>query len=150
MTTQGSFKILLKGGTLLIHDEDNHVVPTVSDLLVQGSTITRIAEIIEPDSDTKAVNCKGKIISPGFIDTHRHLYQTPLKGKHANHTLLEYFPSGNFVAALYSTKDLFSGQLAGALESIDAGTTTVVDHSSCNLTPEHRKQSCTPLPCHSY
>jgi cytosine/adenosine deaminase-related metal-dependent hydrolase len=150
MTTQDSFKILLKGGTLLIHDEDNHVVPTVSDLLVQGSTITRIAEIIEPNSDTKVVNCKGKIISPGFIDSHRHLYQTLLKGKHANHTLLEYFPSGNFVAALYSTTDLFWGQLAGALESIDAGTTTVVDHSSCNLTPEHRKQCCTPLHYHWY
>ncbi len=140
VATQTSSKILLKGGTLLIHNENNHVVPTISDLLVEGSTIAKIEKDIEPGSDTKVVNCKGKIISPGFIDTHRHLYQTQLKGKHANHTLLEYFPSGNFVAALYSTEDLFWGQLAGALESIDAGTTTVVDHSSCNLTPEHRKR----------
>ncbi len=140
MATQTSSKILFRGGNLLIHDENNHVVPTISDLLVEGSTIAKIEKDIEPDSGTKVVDCKGKFISPGFIDTHHHLYQTQLKGKHANHTLLEYFPSGMFVSALYSTEDLFWGQLAGALESIDAGTTTVVDHSSCNLTPEHRKR----------
>src|ERR1700742_2174336 len=84
------------------------------------------------------VQCQGKIISPGFIDTHRHLNQTQLKGKHANHTLVEYFPGGNFIAALYTPADLFLGQLAGAIESINAGTTTVVDHSSCNNTTEFR------------
>jgi cytosine/adenosine deaminase-related metal-dependent hydrolase len=137
MATPISFKTLLKGATLLIHDDNNHVVPTVSDLLVEGSTIAKIGKDIEPDSHMKVVDCEDKIISPGFIDTHRHLYQTQLKGKHANHTLLEYLPSGNLVAALYSPEDLFWGQLSGALESIDVGTTTVVDHSSCNRTPEH-------------
>jgi cytosine/adenosine deaminase-related metal-dependent hydrolase len=131
--------ILLKSGALLIHDENKHVVPVISDLLVKGSTISKIDRSIEPDSDTKIIDCQGKLISPGFIDTHRHLYQTQFKGKHGNHSLVEYFPSGNFVGALYSTEDLFWGQLAGALESIDAGTTTVVDHSSCNLTPDYRK-----------
>jgi cytosine/adenosine deaminase-related metal-dependent hydrolase len=139
MTTQICSQTLLKGGILLIHDESNHVVPTTSDLLIEGSIIAKIGKNIDPSSDTKVIDCTSKIISPGFIDTHRHLYQTQLKGKHANHTLVEYFPRGNFVAALYSTEDLFWGQLAGALESIDVGTTTVVDHSSCNNTPDHRK-----------
>ncbi|KAI9830655.1 MAG: hypothetical protein M1819_005465 [Sarea resinae] len=137
MAAQSNSKILLQGGTLLIHDANNHVVPTVSDLLVEGSTIAKIAEHIKPDAETKVVNCEGKIVSPGFIDTHRHLYQTQAKGKHANQTLMGYMASGPFAAVLYSADDLFWGQLAGAMESIDAGTTTVVDHSSCNSKPEH-------------
>ncbi|KAK6083711.1 amidohydrolase family protein [Seiridium cupressi] len=130
-------KILLQGGTLLIHDDDNHVVPTVADLLVDGQYISRIAENIDVSSDTQVIDCKDKVISPGFIDTHRHLWQTQYKGAHANQSLMGYLPRGNFVGALWSAEDLFWGELSGALESIDAGTTTLVDHSSCNITPDH-------------
>jgi cytosine/adenosine deaminase-related metal-dependent hydrolase len=140
MATETNSRVLLKGGTLLIHEQNNHVRPTVSDLLVEGSTMARIGEDIAPGSDTRIIDCKAKIISPGFIDTHRYMYQTQLKGKHANHSLLEYLPLDNFAAALYSTQDILRGQLAGALESIDAGTTTVVDHSISNLTPQHRER----------
>lgn len=134
-----SNSILLQGGTLLIHDEQNHVIPTVGDLLVTQSIISKIGPEIQPPPGSKVIDCKGKIISPGFIDTHRHMWQTQLKGSHANQTLIEYMPRGNAVSTLYSTDDLFYGQLAGALESIDAGTTTVVDHASCNSSPDHRK-----------
>jgi cytosine/adenosine deaminase-related metal-dependent hydrolase len=131
--------ILLQGGTLLIHDDHGHVIPTVSDILIQGSHIVKIAKSIEPGQGVKVIDVVNKLISPGFIDTHRHLYQTQLKGSHANHTIVEYMPRGNYVAALYNREDLFWGELVGAMESIDAGTTTVVDHSSCNLSPEYRK-----------
>ncbi|ROW07383.1 hypothetical protein VMCG_03877 [Cytospora schulzeri] len=40
--------LLLKGGTLLIHDDNNHVVPTQEDLLIEGSTITKIEKDISP------------------------------------------------------------------------------------------------------
>lgn len=132
-------KILLQGGTVLIHDANNHVMPTVADLLIERQLISRIAENIATGEDTKVVDCRGKIISPGFIDTHRHLWQTQYKGWHANQSLMEYLPRGNFSSALWSPEDLFWGELAGALESIEAGTTTVVDHSSCNVTPQFRK-----------
>lgn len=132
-------KLLLKGGILLLHDADGHVIPTKADLLVEGQLIQRIAETINANPDTTVIDCKGKIVSPGFIDTHRHLWQTQFKGMHANQTLFEYLPKGNASATLWSAQDLFWGELSGALESIDAGTTTVVDHSSCNIGPDHRE-----------
>lgn len=136
MTTS---KILLQGGTVLVHDAENHIVPTVTDLLIEGRVISRISDNIDAEADTKVIGCKGKIISPGFIDTHRHLWQTQYKGLHADHSLLEYLPQGNFAAALWSAPDLFWGELSGALESIDAGTTTIVDHSSCNMGSDYRE-----------
>lgn len=74
---------------------------------------------------------------PGFIDTHHHVWQTQLKGRHANQTLLNYFPTGNFTAKLFSAEDTFWGQLGGCLEMIDCGTTTVADYAHINMSPDH-------------
>ncbi|KAJ9144233.1 Amidohydrolase family protein [Pleurostoma richardsiae] len=149
MAAQSNYRTLLRGGTLLVHDDESHVQPTCADLLIVGNTIARIQKNIlleeEDAAKTTIIDCRGKIICPGFISTHHHLYQTPMKGQHANHTLLEYFPTGNFTASLYSLADAFWGELGGALEAIDAGTTTVVDHSSLNLSPEYPKTTLRAL-----
>ncbi|EFQ33964.1 amidohydrolase [Colletotrichum graminicola M1.001] len=130
-------KILLKNGVLLVHGDDGKVTPTRSDLMIEGDQITQINNNIEADTnDVKIFDCEEKIVSPGFISTHHHVWQTALKGRHVNHTLLEYFPRGNFSGSFYSLKDAFWGELGGALEAIDGGTTTVVDHSSLNIGPE--------------
>lgn len=139
--------ILLKGGTLLLHNDANHVVPTRADLLIEGTRILKIAEDIPatPSSAAKVVDCTSKVISPGFISTHAHLWETQFKGLHANHTLVEYMPSGCYTGSFYTTADLFWGQLAGALEALDAGTTTVVDHSHLNLGKEYPRAAIQAL-----
>ncbi|KAI1852013.1 hypothetical protein JX266_002866 [Neoarthrinium moseri] len=138
-------QILLRDGIILVHDADSHVVPTEADLLIENSVIAKIEKAITPGPGAQVIDCKGKIISPGFIDTHRHLWQTQYKGAHANQTLMEYMVKGNFTGAFWSPEDLFWGQLSGALESIEAGTTTLVDHSSCNLTAEHSQAALQAL-----
>lgn len=86
--------ILLQGGTLLIHGPDDHVESVKADLLIGGSTITRIEFDIQPSSGTQIIDCRDKIISPGFIDTHHHVWQTLQRGRHANQLLLEYMATG--------------------------------------------------------
>jgi cytosine/adenosine deaminase-related metal-dependent hydrolase len=86
--------MLLQGGTVLIHDEQDHVHAIKADLLVDGNIITKIEAGIKVSTGTQVVDCEDKIICPGFIDTHHHLWQTLLKGRHANHLLLDYFPTG--------------------------------------------------------
>jgi len=87
--------ILLRGGTLLLHDSNDHVIPTKSDLLVTGNIIAKIAPEIEVETGTLVIDCTDKIVSPGFIDTHRHLWQTPLKGRHADELLLGKMSPGH-------------------------------------------------------
>ncbi|KAK2034720.1 amidohydrolase [Colletotrichum zoysiae] len=131
-------KILLKNGVLLVHGDDGKVTPTQLDLMVEGDRITQIEKDIEVDAnDIQVFDCEERIVSPGFISTHHHVWQTALKGRHVNHTLLEYLPPGNFGGSFYSIEDAFWGELGGALEALDGGTTTVVDHSSLNLGPEY-------------
>ena len=94
MATPG--RVLFRGGTALTHDADYHVVPIKSDLLVEGKTITEISPNIQlpAGSDVKVVDCTNKIVSPGFISTHQHLWQSLCKSLWSEYTILEYLCLG--------------------------------------------------------
>jgi imidazolonepropionase-like amidohydrolase len=65
-------RILLKQGTLLVN-EDGNVTPRVSDLLIVGDRISEIRNNIEIMDEVKVIDCKDKIVTPGFISTHNHI-----------------------------------------------------------------------------
>lgn len=69
-------KILLKGGTLLTHEGARVKILKGYDLLIEGNKIRKINEDITAPPNARIVDCKNKIISPGFIDTHHHLWQS--------------------------------------------------------------------------
>lgn len=86
--------ILLKGGTLLLHEKHGRVIPRKADLLIRDDRIARIDDDIQPPAASKIIDCAGNLVSPGFIDTHRHLWQTQQKGLHCDQILLDYYHSG--------------------------------------------------------
>ncbi|KAF8189549.1 hypothetical protein K438DRAFT_1907333 [Mycena galopus ATCC 62051] len=129
--------ILLSNGTVLLHDEQDNVNPVKTDILIINNMIANIATSISPPLGTIIMDCSGKILSPGFVDTHHHLWQTQLKGRHADDLFLDYMVKGNFVYSLFTPQDVFWGELGGCMEAIDAGTTMVVDHAHINYSAEH-------------
>ncbi|KAL6864020.1 Metallo-dependent hydrolase [Trichoderma novae-zelandiae] len=137
--------ILLRNATILVPGPTGNN-PAVSlrghSLLIQGNKIARIAARIDaPSDETQVIDCTGKIVSPGFIDTHHHVWQTQLKGRFADHTLIEYVPAGNMQSYNYTPEDVFWGELGGCLEALNAGTTTVVDHAHMNYSPAHNNNA---------
>lgn len=83
---------------MLSHDENDHVSTLLqTDILIEHDLIKAIGKNIEAPQDAEVVDCAGKIISPGFINTHHHLWETQPKGCFADHTLLQYMASGAFV-----------------------------------------------------
>ena len=80
----------------------------------------------------------GRIVIPGFVDTHRHTWEAPIRGCAPDATLDDYFVDVlDTFAPLYTPEDVYAGNLAGALECLNAGITTLVDWSHINNTPEH-------------
>ena len=75
---------------------------------------------------------------PGMVDTHRHMWQTAMRGYGADWTLTQYFVWYYLEPGkLFRPEDVYAGNLLGAIEAIDAGVTTTVDWSHGLQTLEH-------------
>jgi cytosine/adenosine deaminase-related metal-dependent hydrolase len=127
---------VLRGGTVLTMDPELGDLPK-GDVLIEGDRI----EAIGPDldvGDAEAIDVAGKIVIPGFIDTHRHTWETAIRGCAPIATLDDYFVEVlDTFAPVYRPEDVYASNLAGALECLNAGITTLVDWSHINNTPEH-------------
>ena len=67
-----------------------------------------------------------------------HTWQTALRSVAANWTLLEYFRHVHAgLATVFVPEDIHIATLAGALNQLDHGVTTLVDWAHNNPTPEH-------------
>ncbi|KAI0399148.1 amidohydrolase [Xylaria palmicola] len=131
-----SSSVLLSGGTIIAFDEASKSLNVIrgGSVLVTDDRIAGLYEEASPKgvpADAEVVDCTHKIISPGFIDTHRHGWQTALKTLGSNTTLANYFFTFSSPAAgpLYTADDVYVSQLAGLLEAINAGVTTTLDHA---------------------
>jgi cytosine/adenosine deaminase-related metal-dependent hydrolase len=87
--------MLLRGGIVLVHDDKNHINSIKADILIEGDAITKIEADILASAGTRVINYTDNILIPGFINTHYHVWQILLKGRHGNKILLDYFVSGN-------------------------------------------------------
>ncbi|CAM1509887.1 Fc.00g002220.m01.CDS01 [Cosmosporella sp. VM-42] len=130
--------LLLKNGTILCHNnQDDIVVLKNTDILVQDDRIAEIGPNLSSNEKSSIIDCRDKIISPGFIDAHHHLWQTQLKGRFGDQNLLNYMIDANLQSINFTSTDMFWGQLGGCLEAMDAGTTCVVDNAHMGSGPEH-------------
>ncbi|KAI4722415.1 Metallo-dependent hydrolase [Aureobasidium sp. EXF-10727] len=128
---------LFQGGTIITFDEASRLPVALhgSSLLVTGDSIAKIfdsSDNVTIPTGTEIVNVEGKIVSPGFIDTHRHSWQTAYKTLGSNTTLAEYFSRyGEFTQAgtVFGPDDIYYGTLAGLYEPLDAGVTTILEHA---------------------
>ncbi|WP_127504865.1 amidohydrolase family protein [Actinoplanes solisilvae] len=129
--------MIFRNGLVLTMD-DSHTVLENADVLVVDDKIAEIGpNLTAPDGDEE-IDASGGIIMPGMIDTHRHMWQTAMRGYGADWTLTQYFvwyylESGKH----FRPEDIYAGNLLGALEAIDSGVTTTVDWSHGLQSTDH-------------
>ena len=129
-------RVLLRGGFVLSMDDRLGELPT-GDVLIEDEVIVAVETSIAVE-DADVVDAAGCVVMPGFVDTHRHTWQTPFRGVCADWTLEDYFRGIRMsISPNCSAEDVYAGNYVGALEALDPGVTTILDFSHCNNTPEH-------------
>ena len=126
--------------------DDRHRVLREADVLVVGQQIVEIgANLYVPDG-TLSIDASGGIVMPGMIDTHRHMWQTAMRGYGADWTLTQYFV-WNYLehGRKFRPEDIGAGNSVSAWESLEAGVTTTVDWSHNLHTPDHAEAAVDAL-----
>jgi 5-methylthioadenosine/S-adenosylhomocysteine deaminase len=111
------------------------------DVLIEDDRIAAVGPSIET-GDAEVIDTTGCIVMPGFIDSHRHTWETVIRGIAPDVSLAGYFEIVlDQLAPAYRPEDVYAGNYLGALEAIDAGVTTLLDWSHINNTPAHADEA---------
>jgi 5-methylthioadenosine/S-adenosylhomocysteine deaminase len=140
-------RYVIRGGSVMSMD------PKVgdfvqADVLVEGKKIVAVGHNLGA-GDAGVIDARGRIVMPGFIDTHHHQFETALRSFLADGVLINDgsgTPSGSITyyeyvllkfATVYRPQDVYINELFGGLSQLDDGVTTVHDISQIHHTPQH-------------
>ena len=140
-------RYIIRGGAVMSMD------PKVgdfaqADVLVEGKKIIAVGPSLNAGGAAE-IDARGRIVMPGFIDTHHHLFETALRSFLADGILINdgsNTRSGNTTyfeyillkfAPVYRPQDVYINELFGSLSQLDAGVTTVHDISQIHHSPQH-------------
>ncbi|GAF44555.1 amidohydrolase family protein [Rhodococcus wratislaviensis] len=138
-------RTLLRGATVVSVD------PAIgnfdrADILISDDLIAEIDLRIDVGPDVEVVDVDGMIALPGFVDTHRHTWQSVMRHGYAELDPLRYFDEMlRGIGAAYEPEDVRVGNLLGAVSALSGGTTTLFDWSHIQNSAEHSDAAVTGL-----
>jgi cytosine/adenosine deaminase-related metal-dependent hydrolase len=144
-TPQPGQPVVFRNATVLTMD-DAHTVLNDADVLVSGETIAAVGPNLAVPDGTAEIDASDGIVMPGMIDTHRHMWQTAMRGYGADWTLTQYFVYYYLTwGKIFRPEDVYAGNLLSAIEAVDSGVTTSVDWSHGLRTLDHAEAATDAL-----
>jgi 5-methylthioadenosine/S-adenosylhomocysteine deaminase len=131
-------ELLLRGGYVVTVDNSIGDLP-VGDVLIRDDQIAAVGRNLSTSTqDAMVIDATGRLVIPGLVDTHRHVWQGAIGGFTPQMTGAGYEPAAlRGIAPQYSPEDIYAGTLWGALQALDAGITTVADWAHNLQSSEH-------------
>ncbi len=140
-------RYIIRGGAVMSMDPKVGDFPK-ADVLIEGKKILAVGPNLHAGGASE-IDARGRIVMPGFIDTHHHQFETVLRSFLADGILINdgsnstsgsttYF---EFIllkfAPVYRPQDVYINELFAGLSQLDDGVTTVHDVSQIHHSPQH-------------
>jgi cytosine/adenosine deaminase-related metal-dependent hydrolase len=140
----GSNRLLITDGTVVTVDPQHGVLDR-ADILVEDGEISALG----PDLDAGGadiIDASGSIVVPGFVNSHLHTWEAGVRGVAGDWSFLEYLEKMlGEISANYRPRDAYLGNLFGAVQQLNAGTTTILDWFHIANTPGHTDRAINGL-----
>lgn len=122
---------IIKNATIVTVNPNREVLWDAA-LVIENGKIKDIGPIKEIESkfgnSGKVIDANGKILFPGFVNTHNHLFQSLLKGLGDDMVLSKWVTSMTFPASCYlNEEDCYTAAMLGCVEGLHSGITTMLD-----------------------
>jgi 5-methylthioadenosine/S-adenosylhomocysteine deaminase len=132
-------KTLIKNGIVLTLDKKVGNFHQ-ADILIEGTKIAAVGPNLNAEG-AELIDASDMIVMPGFVDSHRHVWEGILRNIGTDSSLEGEVNSSslilNTLAPVYRPEDAYVGNLVGLYGAIDAGITTILDWSHIQATREH-------------
>lgn len=135
MANDKSKALLITNGTVVTLGDDNKIINDGAVLIVDGviTAVGKASAVKKKARGAKVLDARGKVVMPGFINVHMHLYSTFCRGLSPKQP-----PPKTFVEILermwwpldatLNGKDILYSCLVPLMDCIKNGTTTIIDH----------------------
>ncbi len=126
---------IINSDCIVTMDDRRRVLRQASLVIIDGCIrdIGPTEELRGRYRPSRVIDASGRVIFPGFVSTHTHLFQTLLKGLGRDKPLLEWLDSSVRRALhLYDEEAIHFAALTGLIEAVRTGTTTITDFQYCH------------------
>jgi len=132
-----SATMLLRNATAITMDPALGVLSR-ADLLIRDGAIASIgpAGSVQQAEVDETLDLEGRVILPGFVDTHLHLWNSMFRGIITGYGTRAYFPVKRRLAAHVRPEDTAASTALGLAECVGAGITSVVNWHHNLRSPE--------------
>ena len=128
-------RTLVRGAQLVTVDPQ--IGDLCGDVLIEDDCIAAVGPTLDVE-DSEIMDGSDWICVPGFVDTHRHTWQSAIRHTFADVDPLTYFREVlGRIGTSYEPEDVAVGTELGAVAALSAGTTTLVDWSHIQNSPAH-------------
>lgn len=127
----------IRNATVITMDPGAPLLPR-ADLRVRDGRIEALGPDLPVFEGSEIVDASDRIVLPGFVNAHIHLWQSAVRGLGVDWSGVEfhYRVQTQFVPEI-TPDELRLAEYVGALSLIDGGTTSVLDWCHGNPTPDH-------------
>ncbi len=129
-SNEGSSLVVHNADYVITVDKDRRIIRNGS-VVIKGNSIDRVVKASDVSPDELAgrvIDASGKIVSPGFIDTHIHTTKQFNRGLADDVELRDHLLERNFpFEANMDAEDAYWSSIACATEMIRSGTTCFID-----------------------